>query len=261
MLVKVTNFCSMGCNHCMEDSTRKGQHMSMETFRQALDLTVRLEEYVQRAGIPTFILLSGGECTENPEIVQFVELVFARGFLPILITNGMFLNNPELRDSLLRKEWPDLFVQVTNDPRFYPTAPPMYDDPRITYVPTLTAMLPLGRYKRSASEVRNLQAPTSFNLRSMTRSLRDVREAIKILRMRAMSGRSGHCSPNISDQGDLHAGESRNCWKIGDVASTPEEVTKAILDMGDCNRCGLESGLPLPHKRAIGLSHLYGPNE
>lgn len=31
MLIKVTNFCSMGCTHCMEDSTVRGGHMTTET--------------------------------------------------------------------------------------------------------------------------------------------------------------------------------------------------------------------------------------
>lgn len=261
MLIKVTNSCSMGCNHCMEDSTRKGQHMTEETFLKALELTLRLEEQARQIGLPTCILFSGGECTEHPDIVKFVEIAVARKFVPFLITNGMFLNNPELRDALLRKEWPHLLVQVTNDPRFYPTAPPQYEDPRVVYVPELTAMIPLGRYKGKTSDVRMLRAPQSFNLRSLTRSFRDVRPAIAALRVRAATGSSGNCSPNISDQGDLHAGETRNCWKIGDVNSTVEEITKALLDMGSCNRCGLETGLSQEHKRAIGLSQLYGPNE
>lgn len=261
MLIKVTNYCSMGCNHCMESSTPAGKHMTEETFLKALDLTRCLEEEAMSVGCPPRILLSGGECTEHPDFVRFLEIVVAQGFLPILITNGMFLADPDLRDAILRPEWPFLFVQVTNDPRFYPTAPPQWDDPRVIYIPTLTAMIQLGRFKGKTSEVRSMSAPQSFNLRSLTRSFKDVRKAICVLRQRAMIGKSGNCSPNISDDGSLHAGETRNCWKIGNVDSTPKQITEALLTMGSCNRCGLETNLPLEHKRAIGLSTLYGPTE
>lgn len=61
--------------------------------------------------------------------------------------------------------------------------------------------------------------------------------------------------------GDVLAGESRFCWKIGTVKSTNEELTRAVMSMGSCNRCGLESGLGQEYKRAIGLSSLYLPEE
>jgi hypothetical protein len=34
-----------------------------------------------------------------------------------------------------------------------------------------------------------------------------------------------------------------------------------VLTMGSCNRCGLETGLSLPLKRAVGITSLFGPDE
>lgn len=274
MLVKITNYCSMGCSHCMEDSTVAGQHMSRATFAAALALTDRLESVAWSRGVPRLLLLSGGEATEHPDVVWFLETARAAGYKIILITNGMWLDDLELREKILRPDWTDLMVQVTNDPRFYPRAPKAVhlsklrssastlrvDDPRVIFVPELTRLVTLGRLKRSrlppSPPVR--QAPTSFNLRSLTRASRDVREALFMLRARAALGLSGNCSPSISCDGTIVAGETSNCFPIGDVGSSAEQVTRAIVEM-QCNKCGLVDGLTQEQKLAIGEARIFPP--
>ena len=211
----------MGCSHCLEDSTPAGAHMTRETFLAALALTERLEGLAWQRGVPRLLLLSGGEATEHPDVLWFLETARAANYRVILITNGMWLDNPELRAQILRPDWPDLMVQVTNDPRFYPTAPKAVptDDPRVVFVPALTVLITLGRLTKlklsrlpqDAPPIR--KGPTSFNLRLMTRSFGDVREALYMQRARAVTGMSGHCSPSISSDGSIVAGESSNCFR------------------------------------------------
>jgi hypothetical protein len=251
----------------MEDSTKLGEHMTWETFEKTLEAIARMERLVAAARLPVFVLFSGGECTEHPEIVAMVEEAISRGFWITMITNGMWLKDPELKAALLRKEWqrPAFNIQVTNDNRFYPEAPPSVDDERITYVPALSHLITLGRAARKKKldrkGLREKMAPSSFNFRSLVHSLRSVEQAILHLRVMAMSGRSGWCSPNIDEAGNVLAGESRFCMKIGTIESSDKELTDAVLAMGSCNRCGLEDNLDLPHKRAIGLSTLYAGDE
>jgi hypothetical protein len=262
MLIHVTNHCEMGCSHCMEDSTIKGAHMPFETFLRAIDFTRRIERLAW-AVCPPLILISGGECTEHPEIVHIVEEVVRQKILPVLLTNGLWLANAELRAALLRPEWPQLFVQVTNDPRFYPKPIPEgtdLSDKRITFVPSLTHLVTLGRAARKKNiDQKGLpmkSAPTSFNFRSATRSLGSAEQAVAMLRMRAMQGRSGHCSPSITEDGSIVAGETRQCFRVGTVDSTVEEITRATCEMR-CNECGLVDNLTQEQKRAIGESTLY----
>ncbi len=262
MLVKITNYCSMHCRHCMEDSTITGQHMTREIFLAALALTERLEGLAWSRGVPKLLLLSGGEATEHPDVEWFLETALAAGYRRLLITNGMWLDDPELRAKILRPDWTDLMVQVTNDPRFYPKAPKAVptDDPRVLFVPSLTVLVTLGRLKRSrlpaSPPVR--KGPTSFNLRSLTRSLRDIREALFTLRARAAMGMSGHCSPSISSDGTIVAGETSNCFPIGDVYSSAEDVTRALIEM-TCNKCGLVDNLSQEEKLAIGEARVLTP--
>ena len=264
MLIKITNYCSMGCSHCMEESTVAGQHMTRETFLAALALTERLEGLAWSRGVPRIVLLSGGEATEHPDVVWFLETARSTGASVLLITNGMWLDDPELRAKILRPDWTDLMVQVTNDPRFYPREPKAVptDDPRVVFVPSLTVLVTLGRLRRSrlppgAPPIR--KGPTSFNLRSMTRALGDVRETLYVHRARAAMGMSGNCSPSISSDGTIVAGETSNCFPIGDVHSTAEEVTRALVAM-QCNKCGLVDNLTQEQKLAIGEARVLTPS-
>jgi len=262
VLIKITNHCSMHCSHCMEDALETNEHMTEETFREALAFTRRIEEPAWGLGARRLILLSGGEPTEHPDIVKFIEIVIKESLIPLLITNGMWLADERLSREILRPRWRQLLVQVTNDPRYYPKKPPRVDDDRIVYIESLSQMITLGRFKEGdrTGEIMK-KAPASFNLRSATRTLRDFQKAVCFQRLRAATGLSGHCTPNITHEGDVLAGESRFCWKLGTVKSTNEELTKAVFTMGSCNRCGLEAGLAQSHKRAIGLSTLYMPEE
>lgn len=246
----------------MEDSTVAGQHMTRETFSAALSLTERLESLAWSRGVPRLLLISGGEATEHPDVLWFLETARAAGYKLILITNGMWLDDPELRAKILRPDWTDLMVQVTNDPRFYPKAPKAVptDDPRVVFVPSLTVLVTLGRLKRSrlpaSPPVR--KGPTSFNFRSLTRSLGDVREALFMQRARAAMGMSGHCSPSISSDGTIVAGETSNCFGVGNVHSSAEEVTRNVIAM-QCNKCGLVDNLTQEEKLAIGEARVLTP--
>lgn len=256
MLIKVTNQCDAGCSHCMEHSTPKsGQHMTMATFDKALDMTARVERLAWAMGANPMILLSGGECTEHPEIVAMVDKVEQRGWIPVLISNGNWLSNRALVGALLRPGRA-IFVQVTHDPRFYPKAPPpRVSDSRVGYVPSLTALIPLGRAQRKEGiadrGVPLKKAPGSFNLRSMTRATKSIEQAVAMLRLRAAVGSSGNCIPSVSHEGDVMAGETRSCFKIGTVDSSNAELTEALVAMR-CNECGLVDNLTHEQKVAIG---------
>ncbi len=260
MLIKVTNYCSMGCSHCMEDSTVAGKHMTEETFHKALSFTQEMEHIAWQSGAPPMILLSGGEATEHPDIVKFIAEVIKRDLKPVLITNGTFLADKELREAILRPEWTTLSLQVTNDPRFYPKRIQKVEDERITYIDALNHTMSLGRFVGKKSDLPTKQWPASFNLRSMTIHFKDIRLALQMMRVRAAVGMSGHCSPNITNEGWVMAGETRNCFKIGTVESKAEELTKALTEM-TCNKCGLEDNLSPAQKRAINASVLYSHRE
>lgn len=254
----------MGCSHCMEGSLpNTGMHMPVETFLKAIDLTVRLEGYGWRNGVVPKILLTGGEPTDHPQFEDILDWTLGCGFETWVLTHGLWLHDEERKRSILRPERKRMIVQVTNDPRHYPQRiPRLPNDPRVTDATMIDHLLPLGRGKMKAQRFPSKKAPSSFNFRSIVRNFRSVEQGIAYIRVQAMLGRGwGNCTPSITHEGKLVAGESRFCWQIGDVDSTADEVTRNVLAMGKCNRCGLEDNLSPEHRRAIGASSLYLPGE
>lgn len=233
--------------------------MSLELFQKTLEFTKRAECEVLRMGLPLIMMLSGGECTDNPGIVDMVEMVIHRGWLAVLLTHGLWLEDPVLREHLIREKgiWRDLvFIQVTNDDRYYPRKPLQIEHNKITYTDRLQVLSTLGRAASPEFDPKGLTlraAPSSFNLRSLTHHHRSVATAIQVLRLRGIIGKSGFCTPSVCHDGTVVAGESRFCYPIGTVDSTNEELTQAILTMGSCNRCKQEEFLGPAHKRSIGL--------
>jgi len=229
--------------------------MSRETFEKAL----LFSEMLEVLSPVRMTLLSGGEPTDHPNILEFIQMAEDRGHFISLLSNGLWLDNEELRDQILSHK---LVIQVTNDPRFYPREPLVFEHPAITYVNSLSVMMPIGRFAgKESEEVPTRKAPNCFNLRSLTRNLQDAQQAIATLRMRSIhTSIGGWCTPSINVDGTVVAGESNGCHSIGTVASTPEEITRALCSM-KCGNCGLRDRLPLELKRAIGESSFFSPHE
>lgn len=259
MLIKVTSHCTMGCSHCLENSTPSGEHMSMALFERALKFTERAECELIQNGMPIMMMLSGGECTDNPNIVEMVDAIVQRGWIATILTHGLWLDNEDLRNRILRddtKARRDVLIQVTNDDRFYPRKPPQVKHSKIHYVERVTVLSPLGRAANPKFDPKGLNlraAPCSFNFRSLVHHSKSFQTAVLALRVRGMLGKSGFCTPSVSYDGTVVAGESRFCYPIGTVDSTNEELTQAVLTMGSCNHCGQEANLQPEHRRAVGI--------
>ena len=132
--------------------------------------------------------------------------------MPLLISNGTFLEKPELKAQIL-KAGRKILIQVGNDPRFYPRPVPVItDDERVSYKPLIEQLMPLGRATHGNAakvDIPKQKAPASFNLRSMTRHFGSIEQAMVIHRGRAMQGKNGACSPNICQDGSIRAGETQ----------------------------------------------------
>lgn len=226
MLLKITTKCSMGCTHCMEDALPDGEDMSMETFLKAKNFIEGVYRDIK------IVMISGGEPTGHPMLLDMIQLL--KGWHIIVMSNGLvFSENPDLAKRLLSTE---ISMQVYNDPRYYPIAVKPPDLPKIVFGDKINLMSPFGRALKNGLESAR-QSPLCFNLRSCARTLRSFTEAVFALRM---SGKM--CIPSIDVQGNILAGESRFCHKIGTVESSEDELLENLLSM-ECNKCGLEDKL------------------
>jgi hypothetical protein len=225
----------MGCNHCMEESVPEGDRMSIETF-------LRVKTFVERTYKSVKIMfLSGGEPTEHPLLFDFLH--FLKGWNVIVMSNGLFLTEKEkaFADQLLSH---DLTLQIYNDPRYYPKKVEPFIHPKVVFGDQINLMSPLGRARQNQIPSTR-QSPMCFNLRSCAKTLKDFSEAVMALRM---SGKM--CTPSIDVYGNILAGESRFCHKIGTVESSEKELLENLFAM-KCNKCRLEDGLPFILKNII----------
>jgi len=235
MLVKISTKCTMGCTHCMEDALPTGEHMSMETFLKVKAFTERTYRSLK------MMMISGGEPTENPLLLDFIELL--EGWHVVVLSNGLFFSAGET-EYVHRLLSMDITLQIYNDPRYYPMKVGPFKHPKIIFGDKINMMSPLGRavVNKIPSD---RQSPLCFNLRSCGRTLKDFSEAVLALRV---SGKM--CTPSVDVHGNVLAGESRFCHKIGTVESSEEELLENLLSMR-CNKCGLENNLQPMLKKVI----------
>ena len=238
MLIRVTTQCKMGCSHCLVDAQPNGAHIPLVTYLRSLDVSVGLGDPI--------VLLSGGEPTEHPRIVDLIREA-SRLFRWVgVLSNGLWLHHKDRAEELLAT---GANFQITNDPRFYPRRIPEVEleTSQITYaykIPTLTR---LGRYQGPS----NRMAPACFNLRSATHHFGSFVLAVQYLREQSHK----FCTPSIDVDGTIRAGETPECYALGDIWSTEAKLTRATL-AHDCDRCGLHERLPPDARKAIKHGHL-----
>ena len=239
MLIRITNKCTMGCSHCMIDaSSPDGEHMPMAVFKKALS-------FARDAG-SLGLILSGGEPFEHPQLEEMVALAQKTAAVTIIATNGLFTLDSEKLELAKRMS---AFIQVTNDPRYYPKRideSKLKDMPNVSVESTIRIMYGCKRSRAAGYEPTRL-SPFCFNVRSASRKL-GFSAAISILE------RAGKfCSPSINADGTIVAGEADTCYGLGNVREdSVSDVDRRIRGMNECNRCGLMNNLGDEHIDAIG---------
>ena len=237
MLIRITNRCSMGCRHCLTDSSPdNNDHMSIETLTAALRFT-RMFDF----GI---VMLSGGEPTEHPAFLDMLHQTMRFDVHTVLLTNGLWLHEDDKRrDTILNLVGS---VQVTNDDRYYPQHVGAFDHPKVTFVRQIQQLACLGRAAKNRLPCDRI-SPYCFNLRSLTIHYNSFTTAILELRHREK-----FCTPSVNVNGDVVAGEAIGCAWIGNVKETDDLVIRNRIKILKCNRCGICRNLAPELAEAIG---------
>lgn len=233
MLVRVTERCNMGCSHCFIDAKPSGAHMTLDTYKEVL-------RFIEWLKMP-FILLSGGEPTQHPDIIKMVSLAKKQKVKVILLSNGTFLEKIELKKKI---DALNITIQITNDKRYYPKRVPIINSPNYMYTTSIGEITPMHRAK-----INNIgsgrKSPLCFNLRSILRHYKDFKKSIEQLRQKGKM-----CTPSINIDGSISAGESNFCPAFGTVDN--REALTDNLYRFTCDKCGLVRNLDDRHLCAIG---------
>lgn len=247
MILRITNRCHMCCSHCFVNATPEGKHMSLDTLNQAIDFIKSVDAKL--------VLVTGGEPTEHPDFIKIMKLLKRKlrySELIAIASNGMFLNDKEYTDQILSLNIP---VQITNDSRFYPKRIPIIENERLIYVDEIQHLFPLGRAKSNNLELDKMkikiEAPKCFNARSVIRG-GHVSSLKKLIEFNELTIQK-FCAPSIDINGNLHAGETDECFMIGNVKDDERVIFNNIKNMtlGKCNKCGLEDNLQGPYRQIL----------
>lgn len=82
--IEITNICNLSCDFCMEDN-RKKEYMTIENFEYILNQIKEYTDYIY--------LHVKGEPLIHPEINEFIDLAYEKGFYINLTTNGTRIDN------------------------------------------------------------------------------------------------------------------------------------------------------------------------
>lgn len=266
MLIKLTDQCSMGCPHCMEDARETGAMMDLHTFKEA----VQFGKYI---GSPAFIL-SGGEPTENPLLLEMCGWLSdaLRGSRSVfsIVSNGMWLKDPQKWQRIetigklpscagiqvyTNKKWYKEYDYVVEHKAEYENFPRVVVD-----IDSPIYMQDLGRAKwnhEAQMEVINNPHFMSCLNSALLAHQTDNPQIFGCLQFVNQQ----FCKPSVDAMGDVHMSEGRLCPSVGNVTRDRyAQIWQYMCEFKPCGGCFLykkflESTRPdiIKARRVLGL--------
>ena len=241
MMIYITEKCSMGCPHCIDDAKPDGQHMTFETLEKVMDFVIKSKIYRS-------IIITGGEPTEHPEFSMFMGYIMGRlaklkeKCIITVTTNGFWiLKNEENREVCKRmiNGSSDIEVnfQVSADTRYYPkrldvTKRIWREKGFVLCDNCIISIYPQGRAKTNNLEWSS-KASKCFNIRALSKQLPNPTLESLVWTL-ALKGK--FCQPSIKINGDIVLGESVLCPTCASIYDEPETIVQKIKDF-KCNGC------------------------
>lgn len=238
MLLKITEKCSMGCTHCMNNATPDGQHMSEQVFDDSLDFLIKNNVYQS-------IILSGGEPTEHPNFVFLIQKLISKfehekkRTIVTITSNGFWcLDNPEVSKTIAKgSEYVTVFWQISTDKRFYPKELPLHkklwrEEHFDLCEDCVEQVYPQGRALTNKIPWQS-KASRCFNVRAITKQLPNPTvESV----VNALMQRQKFCTPAIRIDGTISVGESDLCPKMASIYDSSDEIIRKIKEF-KCHQC------------------------
>lgn len=224
MLISITNSCNMNCTHCLGDYKLCDDHMTMEKFDDVIQFIKKYK--------PSFVLVSGGEPTLHPNFIPMMKRLKAAQVYFGIASNGTFLEDEKLTKEIMGLNVP---VQITNDVRYYPKRIKYVSHPNFIYVNEIMSLYPQGRAQNEKPIM--CRVTKCFNAKMFSYQLKE--RSFKAL-LNEFDSRFKYCFPMINFEGDVHAGESRLCTKIGTIYDDDEKLFNGVQNL-KCKKCGMNN--------------------
>ena len=258
MLIKITDKCSMGCIHCLSDCNEDGKHMSLDTFKEAVEFNNKLI-----ASNISPLIISGGEPFEHPDIKEFIDYLllvedsrktFKAIPIPIIITtNGEYISkNPEICE-YVANHTDNVQFQVVIDDRYYPVhvdESVLKKQPNVLVCYNVSSIYPQGRaitnnlpYERKSS--------SCYNVRALAKQFGATALTLDMILIKILTNGHISCSPHIDIDGNIKVGESRLCPVCSNIHKPKSEIVQDIIDF-KCHQCDfINKNLPPEYRKFV----------
>lgn len=248
MLIKITDKCSMGCNHCLSDCTPNLCDMEWNTFIDTMDF---YDKYCKSILKP--ILISGGEPTESSIFMNVISyLIDKYNNISITVTtNGLWLINNESFIKDVQKFLPNCKFQIVVDDRYYPIHidenSSIFKYNNVMLYRNVMNIYPQGRALKNNLPFRT-KASKCFNIRAITKQ---IAEPSLLDIFSVMLTNAKFCTPHIDINGDIKLGESRLCPVCSNIYKSEKEIINDIINF-QCHECDfLNDKLPEIYKKFV----------
>jgi organic radical activating enzyme len=227
----------------MQDSREDGGLMSMDTFRAAIRWA---EEMFCR-----FVLISGGEPTENPEMEQMLQyfdgVARRRDMHFAIATNGTWIEDDEKRKMMWRisrlKSY--MGIQVYTHKRWYQDYDFIMECRReLEQIPRCIVdadstiwMQDLGRARDNEDCQREVEL-NPYNCSCLNAALvaQQIKSPYDFFPMLENAGQL--CKPAVDIDGNIHMSESHLCPSVGNVnTDTALAISAHMSQFKPCMRC------------------------
>ena len=231
MVIKITEKCSMGCSHCMNNALPTGKHMNFDTFKDVIKF--------QKQYGGAFCIISGGEPGEHPEFLDFLKYMLMNlpGVYITIATNGMWMNDKyNIISSLYDMYDKNLLFQVTTVDEYYPKKidlnNPVYHRPNVIICREIENMYGQGRALTNHLEYHN-KCSRCMNLRLVAHqcTVKNLGIALSMLAVKGL-----FCTPTININGEIKLGESDLCPVCSSIYKSEQDIMNDILNF-HCHQC------------------------
>lgn len=178
MMIKITEKCSMGCKHCMNDAKATGKEMSIETLKDVL-------AFLEKSRTDLMLIVTGGEPTEHSKFMECMQLIIDHSSDSVsnvvtVTTNGVWMaENPADFNRLNKyaeEKDVELLWQVSTIAEYYPKkidiTKKVYRHKKVTICTTIEKIYPQGRALTNKIPWQAVGSKC-FNVRAISKQIKD----------------------------------------------------------------------------------------
>lgn len=240
MMLKITERCTMGCPHCMNNAKPDGKDMTLETLDKSLD-------FLKANNVGKVLILTGGEPTEHrlfdDMIMHLLSWEKRNDYFSVITitTNGENIQ----KDPITYEDYITMFsllgvtllFQISADVRYYPrrieTHKRIFRQKGFTLVDDCVEQVyPQGRALDNKLDWK-AKASKCFNVRAISKQIPNCRlEDIEV----QLAVREKFCTPHIAIDGSIKLGESDLCPSCAHIDDDPKDIMRKIKEF-KCHQC------------------------